>query len=196
MYVALSTTFLRWLQPNFSLVPRLLPLPSQTKLQKRQLSRGQTQGVEFLAGIVLGIYAQPCAAGKTLLLRSALCLVLCPLYRMCMHSGMLVTVPTWLGYWGEGMMTSAIYAVDHVVKFPKPSPSVTAYCKQSITGIVEDLGMRLCQFCMNCSYKEYEKLEAIVCLLFIRSCQGSQLRCCHSLMAAGQCSKWTAVLCS
>lgn len=86
-------------------------------------------------------------------------------------------------------MTSAIYAVDHVVKFPNPSPSVIAYCKQSITRSVEDLGMRLCQFCMNCSYKEYKKLEAIVCLLFIRSCQGSQLSCCHSLMAAEQCSK-------
>ena len=34
-------------------------------------------------------------------------------------------------------------AVDHMMKFPRPSPSIFAYCKQSKTGGVEGLGMRL-----------------------------------------------------
>jgi len=34
-------------------------------------------------------------------------------------------------------------AADHVMKFPRPSPSVFAYCKRSKTGGVEGLGMRL-----------------------------------------------------
>jgi len=34
-------------------------------------------------------------------------------------------------------------AADHVMKFPRPSPSVIAYCKRSKTGGVEGLGMRL-----------------------------------------------------
>jgi len=34
-------------------------------------------------------------------------------------------------------------ATDHVMKFPRPSPSVFAYCKRSKTGGVEGLGMRL-----------------------------------------------------
>jgi len=35
------------------------------------------------------------------------------------------------------------HAADHVMKFSCPSPSVFAYCKQSKTGGVEGLGMRL-----------------------------------------------------
>jgi len=46
-------------------------------------------------------------------------------------------------------MTSAVYAMDHVIKFSKPSPSVIVYCKQSITGGVQDLGMRLCQLILH-----------------------------------------------
>jgi len=34
-------------------------------------------------------------------------------------------------------------AADHVMKFPRPSPSVFAYCKRSKTGGVEGLGTRL-----------------------------------------------------
>ena len=34
-------------------------------------------------------------------------------------------------------------AVDHVVRFTRPSPSVFAYCKRSNTGAGEGLGMRL-----------------------------------------------------
>ena len=34
-------------------------------------------------------------------------------------------------------------AMDHVVRFTRPSPSVFAYCKQSRTGAVEGLGTRL-----------------------------------------------------
>jgi len=33
--------------------------------------------------------------------------------------------------------------MDHMMKFPRPSPSVFAYCKQSKTGGVEGLGMRI-----------------------------------------------------
>ena len=33
--------------------------------------------------------------------------------------------------------------MDHVIKTPRPSPSVIAYCKQSTTGGVQGLGMRL-----------------------------------------------------
>jgi len=33
--------------------------------------------------------------------------------------------------------------MDYVMKFPRPSPSIFAYCKQSKTGGVEGLGTRL-----------------------------------------------------
>ena len=41
------------------------------------------------------------------------------------------------------MTTFDGHATDHVMKFPKPSPSAFVYCKRSKTGDVEGLGMRL-----------------------------------------------------
>ena len=41
------------------------------------------------------------------------------------------------------MTTFDGHAVDHVMKFTRPSPSVFAYCKRSKTGGVEGLGTRL-----------------------------------------------------
>jgi len=35
------------------------------------------------------------------------------------------------------------YAMDHVMKIPRPSPSISAYYNQSKTGGIEGLGMRL-----------------------------------------------------
>jgi len=50
------------------------------------------------------------------------------------------------GYEREYAVASRIYdvscATDHVMKF-RPSPSIFAYCKQSKTGGIEGLGMRL-----------------------------------------------------
>jgi len=40
-------------------------------------------------------------------------------------------------------MTYDGHATDHVMKFPRPSSSVFAYCKQSETGGIEGLGRRL-----------------------------------------------------
>ena len=40
-------------------------------------------------------------------------------------------------------MTFGSCAADHVMEFPRPSPSVCAYCKRSKTGGVEGLGRRL-----------------------------------------------------
>ena len=43
---------------------------------------------------------------------------------------------------GRGMTTYYGCTADHVMKFPRPSPSIFTYCKQSIMGRVEDLGTR------------------------------------------------------
>jgi len=50
-------------------------------------------------------------------------------------------------------------AADHVMKFPRPSPSVFAYCKRSKTGGVEGLGTRLGQ----ASVAEVPYKECFIC---------------------------------
>ena len=49
-------------------------------------------------------------------------------------------------------MTFGGRAADHVMKFPRPSPSVFAYCKRSKTGGVEGLGTRLGKGWVNTLY--------------------------------------------
>jgi len=39
-------------------------------------------------------------------------------------------------------MTYDSRAEDHITRFPRPSPSVFGYCRQSKTGGIEGLGMR------------------------------------------------------
>jgi len=60
-------------------------------------------------------------------------------------------------------MTFDSHAADHVMKFPRPSPSVFAYCKRSKNGGVEGLATRLTcssfnlthMSCDNCVSKEW-----------------------------------------
>jgi len=72
------------------------------------------------------------------------------------------------------------HAIDYMVIFPRPSPSIFAYCKPSNTGGVEGLGMRLIMPPLHCvgilpSNIKYRVLRCTICSL-------AHISDCHQLL--------------
>jgi len=65
-------------------------------------------------------------------------------------------------------MTLEGRATDHMMKFPRPSPSVFAYCKRSETGGVKGLGTRIANCTCSC-VNEYTSQLVVGEILYFRT---------------------------